>query len=106
MHDRYHERMRQLTLRVDEQLAEQLKSAAAARAESVNTYARAVLAAAVDPELAGDEAARLRERLRAAGLLSEAFGSAVSPPPEELEAARAAAGTGTALSDFVREGRR
>lgn len=98
--------MRQLTLRVEDRLADQLKRAAAARAQSVNAYAQTVLAAAVDPDLAGDEADRLRERLARAGLLAEPVARTSRPPADELEAARAAAGSGTPLSALVSEGRR
>ncbi|MBA3261364.1 MAG: toxin-antitoxin system HicB family antitoxin, partial [Thermoleophilaceae bacterium] len=59
--------MRQVTLRLPDELSDRLKQAAAERGDSVNAYASAVLSAAVDPELAGDEAARVRERLARAG---------------------------------------
>ncbi len=61
--------MHQLTLRVPDELAAQLKLAAHGRDESVNGYAVMVLSAAVDPELAGDEVTGLKERLARAGLL-------------------------------------
>jgi hypothetical protein len=98
--------MRQVTLRVDDRLADFLKQAAAARSESVNTYAQAVLTAAVDPEFAGDEAAQLRERLDRAGLL--AIPSQVShsaPDKAALARARRRAGQGRALSSLVIEDR-
>lgn len=99
--------MRQLTLRLEESLAERLKAVAASRGTSVNGYAAAVLGAAVDPDFAGDEASRLRERLSRAGLLEEqAPADAVGPSEEELARARAAAGRGRALSELVSEGRR
>jgi hypothetical protein len=99
--------MRQLTLRVPEELAEQLKGAARDRKESVNGYAVKVLSAAVDPDLAGDEITGLRERLARAGLL-------LTPEPlptkrrstPALDRARATAGRGRPLSDLVTEGRR
>jgi len=102
----YHDSMKQLTLRIDDRLVDFLKQAAASRSESVNAYAQAVLAAAVDPGYAGDEAAQLRERLDRAGLL------AVTPPvshpaPDEtaLERARRRAGRGRSLSSLVVEDR-
>jgi HicB family len=61
--------MRQLTLRVPEELAERLKGAARDHEESVNGYAVKVLSAAVDPDLASDEITGLKERLARAGLL-------------------------------------
>ncbi|HEV7938449.1 MAG TPA: hypothetical protein VGP18_10560 [Solirubrobacteraceae bacterium] len=98
--------MRQLTLRVPEELAEQLKGAARDREESVNGYAVKVLSAAVDPDLAGDEITSLRERLGRAGLLLNPERLPTRRPSERaLSRARAAAGRGRPLSDFVAEGR-
>ncbi|MBD0281764.1 MAG: Arc family DNA-binding protein [Thermoleophilaceae bacterium] len=99
--------MRQLTLRIPEQLAERLKQAARESGRSVNSYATAVLGAAVDPELPGDEAARVRERLARAGLL-EAAGrlSRARPAEEALRRARRRAAKGPPLSELVSEGRR
>ncbi|MGH2751584.1 MAG: toxin-antitoxin system HicB family antitoxin [Actinomycetota bacterium] len=99
--------MRQVTLRLPEDLVEQLKAAAAARDESLNRWVAAVLGAAVDPNLEHDEAARVRAKLRRAGLLVEHSGRhAKGPDDERLSRARAAAGRGRPLSEFVREGRR
>jgi uncharacterized protein (DUF1778 family) len=98
--------MRQMTLRVPEDLAERLKSAARDREESVNGYAVKVLSAAVDPDLAGDEVTGLRERLARAGLLLTPKRLSTKPPSARaLSRARAAAGRGKPLSDFVAEGR-
>ena len=106
-HACYHDSIRQLTLRIEESLADRLKSVAASRGTSVNGFATSVLAAAVDPDLAGDEIGRLRERLSRAGLLERASPSErVGPSDREFEEARAAAGRGTMLSDLVTEGRR
>jgi predicted transcriptional regulator len=98
--------MRQLTLRVPDELVERLKGAASDREDSVNGYAVKVLSAAVDPDLASDEITGLKERLAQAGLL-------LTPeriPSKRLSAralrgARAAAGRGRPLSDFVIEDR-
>jgi hypothetical protein len=99
--------MRQLTLRVPEELAERLKGAARDHEESVNGYAVKVLSAAVDPDLAGDEITGLRERLGRAGLLlSPERLPTQHPSARALSRARAAAGRGRPLSDFVAEGRR
>jgi HicB family len=99
--------MRQLTLRIPDSLAERLKEAALEQQRSVNSYANAVLEAAVDPELAGDEAARIRERLARAGLLAAAPRPASDRPDDgTLRRARRRAGQGRQLSDLVSEDRR
>ncbi len=99
--------MRQLTLRVPEVLAERLKVAASDHEDSVNGYAVKVLSAAVNPDLAADEITGLRERLTQAGLLLTPERMSTQPPsPEALGHARAVAGHGRPLSDFVTEGRR
>ncbi len=99
--------MRQLTLRVPEELAERLKAVASDHEDSVNGYAVKVLSAAVDPDLAGDEITGLKERLAQAGLLltPERLPAKRTSTPA-LSRARAAAGRGKPLSDFVTEGRR
>jgi hypothetical protein len=98
--------MKQLTLRVDDRLADSLKRAAAVRSESVNTYAQAVLKAAVDPAFAGDEAAQLRERLERAGLLAITRQVAHSAPDKvALRQARRRAGRGRSLASLVIEDR-
>ncbi len=73
----------------------------------MNAYITHVLETVTDPDYGGDEAERLRDRLRMAGLLSEHPGDPdlVVPSDEEFEAARARAGRGTPLSDLVIEGR-
>ncbi len=52
----------QLTLRLDDDLARHLKAKAEEEGRSVNALAVSALRDLVDPELAGDERARLRER--------------------------------------------
>lgn len=99
--------MPQLTLRVPTELVDRLKTVAAARGESVNAYASAVLGAAVDPDLASDEAERLRERLARAGLLADLAPPRASKRHSRRDVARArrAAAQGRSVSDVVREGR-
>ena len=97
--------MRQLTLRVDDALVGRLKQVAAERNESVNSYAEAVLSAAVDPELAGDEVERLRERLARAGVLMTSDRDVRRPPERELAKARKTAGRGKSLSHYLTEGK-
>lgn len=98
--------MKQLSLRVPESLAEALRRGATGRGESVNSYATAVLGAALDPDLGGDEAERLRERLARAGLLEESGPRRSRPDAAAVRRAREHAGSGRALSEIVGEGRR
>lgn len=102
----YHDGMRQLTLRVDSELADALKRAALARGQSINYFATTVLNAAVDPEFAGDEVSELRERLDRAGLLDHPSVEDRRPPNAALMRARKRAGTGRSLAAYVAEGRR
>lgn len=99
--------MAQLTVRIPPELAQELKGAAAERKMSLNGYVSAVLGAAVDPDLGETEADRLRGRLSRAGLLDDdnEDNPAVRPDHEALVRARAAAGQGRQLSEFVSEGR-
>lgn len=99
--------MAQLTLRIADDLADVLRHAAADSGKSLNAWATAVLSAAVDPELAGGEFERLRERLGRAGLLMIPKGGPKKRPSRDKVArARAAAAKGTPLSAIVSEGRR
>jgi len=92
---------------VPDDLIGRLKDAAQESGRSVNSWATDVLWAAVDPELAGEEAARVRERLARAGLLATGRPrTGARPDPEVLARARAAAGQGTPLSEIVAEDRR
>jgi len=99
--------MKQLTLRIDDELAERLKAVSAQAGRSVNAHASTILRAAVDPDLATDEATRLRERLARAGLLMETPRAAgPRPSEEELKRAGRRAASGRPLSDLVSEDRR
>lgn len=99
--------MRQLTLRVPEELAERLKVAASDHEDSVNGYAVKVLSAAVDPDLAGDEITGLKERLAQAGLLlTPERVPTKRPSARAFSRARAAAGRGKPLSALITEDRR
>lgn len=98
--------MAQLTLRVDDELADELRRVAAQRGESMNALAITVLRAAVDPEAAGSAVERFRERLARAGLLAEPPSESVTrPDPEDVTAAARKAAQGKMLSDMVLEDR-
>lgn len=97
--------MGQLTLRIDDALAQRLKEVAREQGRSVNAYAASVLSAAVDPDLAGDEAERLRERLARAGLLADPGAAVQRPDADAIAGARRRAGQGRPLSELVGEGR-
>ena len=98
--------MAQVTLRIPDELLRQLRQVSRAQGRSLNSWAAAVLAAAVDPEYADDEAQRVRERLARAGLLLEPGDQRRRRADAGAAArARAAAGRGTPLSDLVGEGR-
>ena len=99
--------MVQVTLRLDDALAHDMKRVARDRGESVNAFAARILSAAVDPQFAGTEADRLRERLAAAGLGAVPTGRRTARPDPELlaQAQRAAAGSRKLFSDYVSEDR-
>jgi hypothetical protein len=94
--------MLQITLRIPDELASDLKAAAREREMSVNRYATAVLAAATDPGLAAGEQEELIARLSRAGLLEPAP-TRTQPEAEtdQLDRARKRAGTGRPLSEIV-----
>lgn len=98
--------MRQINLRIPESLAENLKRAAADQGRSVNALATDGLRALVDPDFAGDEADRIRARLRQAGLLTQLEPMPGARPTEDaLLQARESAGQGRPLSEYVSDGR-
>src|SRR3954469_1612143 len=93
--------MGQITVRADDELIDRVRRAASARRRSMNDYVTAVLDAATNPELAGAEADRVRERLDRAGLLLPAGPLRRRPSSDAVATARAAAGKGTPLSELV-----
>lgn len=96
-----------MTWRTSDELLERVRRQAQQRGRSLNDWVTAVLSAASDPALAGDEAQQVRERLAAAGLLDPVEPAARRRPAEgDVVRARAAAGRGTPLSQLVGEGRR
>lgn len=99
--------MTQVTLRVDDTLADDVRRAARRDGKSINAWVSDVLRVAVDPDHEPPGMERVRERLRRAGLLAPAaHGPVPRPPADEVAAARAQAGAGTPLTEFVTEGRR
>jgi plasmid stability protein len=99
--------MAQLTIRLDDDLAKDVKSVAATSGKSANAWVVSVLRAAVDPDLADSELERIRARLARAGLLATPTRERPGrrPDPELVRVARAAAGRGKSLSEIVSEGR-
>jgi hypothetical protein len=99
--------MAQMTWRTSEELLERVRHQAQQRGRSLNDWVTAVLSAATDPALTGDDAQRVRERLAAAGLLEPVEPlQQRRPAAADVARARAAAGRGTPLSDLVADGRR
>ena len=97
--------MSQVTWRAPDELVERVRKAAERLGRSLNDYLTRLAEAAVDPELAGDEAGRLRERLARAGLIVAPGPARRRPDPKALALARRRAGDGTPLSDLVKKGR-
>jgi hypothetical protein len=96
----------QVSWRADDDLVERARRRARELNQSLNGYLSLVVDAATDPDLAGDEASRLRERLAAAGLLASSPRPASSrPDPSAVAAAAARAGRGTDLAEAVSRGR-
>lgn len=94
--------MTQLNIRAPDGLVADLRAQAAARGLSMNAWVVAVLGAAANPDLAGSEAERTRERLALAGLLEVPGVPPGAPPdPAEVERARRAAGAGRPPSAIV-----
>lgn len=97
--------MAQMTLRTSEDLARRVRLAAEQAGRSMNDYVSAVLDAATNPDMAGDEAARLRARLSNAGLLAEPGPPRGRPSADLLAEAGRAASRGTSVSALVSDGR-
>ncbi len=97
--------MGQVTWRAPDELVERVRAVAESDGRSMNDYITRVLRAATDPDLAGEDAARLRERLARAGLLVPPGLPRQRPDPARVAAARRAAGAGTSLGHLVGDGR-
>ncbi len=97
--------MTQVTWRAPDELAERVRESAARSGQSMNEFITSVLDAATDPESAGTEAERIRERLARAGLLADRGPQRRRPGSGAVSRARRAAGAGTPLSELVARGR-
>lgn len=97
--------MTQVTWRAPDDLVEQARQAARREGRSLNDYLTRLVRAATDPELAGSDVERLRERLALAGLLTQSGPPRRRPDPAAVTRARRKAGQGTPLSELVAEGR-
>lgn len=85
--------MTQVTWRAPDELVERVRAAAVDVRWSLNQYITVVLDAATNPDHAGTDAERIRERLARAGLLAETGPPRARPDAAEVaEAGRAAAG--------------
>ena len=96
-----------MTLRLDDGLAAEVRRAARRDGRSVNAWVAELLRVAVDPEHDAPGMERVRERLRRAGVLAVVPDRPVArPDPQAVAAARAEAGRGRPVAEFVVEGRR
>lgn len=97
--------MAQMTWRARDELYERVKRAAQQRGRSLNDYVSTVLDVATNPDAAGTDQERLRERLASAGLLAPPGEPRRRPGPDRVARARSAAGEGTSLSELVASSR-
>lgn len=99
--------MAQMTIRLDEELAYQVKTYADGMGRSVNSWVIAVLRTVIDPEFADSAAERTRGRLARAGLLAPTSPRPALAPPDaaRLKTARRAAGAGAPLAEIVSDER-
>lgn len=97
--------MTQVTWRAPDELVENARQEARREGRSLNDYLTRLVQAATDPELAGSDVERLRERLALAGLLAPSGAPQRRPDPTAVAEARRKAGQGTPLSELVAEER-
>jgi len=97
--------MSQVTWRASDELVERVRRMAASQGRSLNDFLTRLAEAAVDPELAGDDAQRLRERLARAGLIVAPGAKRRRPDREVISSAGRRAGEGTPVSELVKQER-
>lgn len=97
--------MSQVTWRAPDELVEQVRRVAARQGRSLNDYLTRLAEAAVNPEFAGDESERLRERLTRAGLLVTPGSKRKRPDRSAIAEASRRAGEGTPLSELIEQER-
>ena len=94
-----------MTIRVPEELIERVRHAAKRTGQSMNEYVTQTLDIRTNPELAGTETERVRERFARAGMLADVGEPVTRPDSASVARARAKAAQGTSGSDLVSEGR-
>lgn len=98
--------MGQVSWRAPDELVDRVRAVARELGYSVNQYLTLVVEAATNPDLAGSQAEKVRERLARAKLLAPAGVPRTRPSSDELGRVRAAAGRNTTLADLIVENRR
>lgn len=93
--------MTQITWRAPDELVERVRLAAADDGRSLNEFLTRLARAATDPEFAGSDVERLRERLVHADLLAPGGRPRRRPADAVVAQARRDAGGGTPLSELV-----
>ncbi len=101
--------MAQLSIRLDDGLAQDLRRYASARRVSVNAAVLTAIRALTDPEAQDGESQRVREYLLQAGILSDKGplpAGRERPGEDRLADARRRLTTGTPISDLIADERR
>lgn len=93
--------MSQVMWRAPDELVARVREVARRTNTSMNEFMTRVLDAATNPDVAGDEVTRIRERLARAGLLADVGVPRPPVDPAAFDAARTRAGRGSSLVDLV-----